>query len=59
MNELLKISEVAKHLKVGDGTVRRWIKKGLLEGVELPRRGKKQGYRVRLDTIEKIVRGEQ
>jgi hypothetical protein len=39
--KLLTAGEVAKHYRVVDGTVRRWVKGGSLEAVELPHRGKR------------------
>jgi excisionase family DNA binding protein len=54
-NELLTIHEVAKRLRVDDTTVRRWITKGILEAVILPHAGKRQAYRVRKTTLDKLL----
>ncbi|HEY7416421.1 MAG TPA: helix-turn-helix domain-containing protein [Ktedonobacteraceae bacterium] len=52
--ELLTVHEVARHLRVDDTTVRRWIKSGALEAITLPHRGKRRGYRVRKVTIDEL-----
>jgi excisionase family DNA binding protein len=54
-NELLTVSEVADILRVDDTTVRRWLKNGALKGIELPHRNKRAGYRIRRDTVEKLL----
>ncbi len=53
--ELLTVREVARRLRVDDTTVRRWIKHGTLDAVSLPHVGKRQAYRVRRNTIEKLL----
>ena len=55
--ELLTVHEVARHLRVDDTTVRRWIKSGALEAVTLPHRGKRRGYRVRKRTLDTLLSG--
>ena len=55
MGELLTVHEVARHLRVDDTTVRRWIKTGALEAVALPHKGKRRGYRVRKNTLDTLV----
>ncbi len=55
--ELLTISEVAKRLRVDDTTVRRWVKLGVLDAISLPHKGKRQAYRIRQSTLDKIVSG--
>jgi excisionase family DNA binding protein len=52
--ELLTVREVAKHLRVDDTTVRRWIKSGALDAVALPHSGKRCGYRVRKHTLDAL-----
>lgn len=54
-SELLTVSEVARALRVDDTTTRRWIKAGILEAVLLPHRGKRQSYRVKRSTIERLL----
>jgi excisionase family DNA binding protein len=54
-SELMTVSEVADTLRVDDTTVRRWIKSGLLEAVTLPHLNKRQSYRVRRETLNKIT----
>ena len=53
--ELLTVHEVARHLRVDDTTVRRWIKSGALEAVTLPHSGKRRGYRVRKLTLDSLL----
>jgi excisionase family DNA binding protein len=52
--DLLTVREVAKHLRVDDTTVRRWIKSGALDAVALPHSGKRCGYRVRKYTLDAL-----
>jgi len=54
--DLLTVREVARHLRVDDTTVRRWIKSGALEAITLPHRGKRRGYRVRKNTIDELFK---
>ncbi len=56
VGELLTVREVARHLRVDDTTVRRWIKSGALEAITLPHRGKRRGYRVRKNTIDELFK---
>ncbi len=53
--ELLKVKEVARRLRVDDTTVRRWIKSGALEAITLPHRGKRQAYRIKRSTLETLI----
>ena len=55
MHDLLTIPEVARLLRVDDTTVRRWIKRGALEAVALPRGGKRHVYRVKKETLDKLL----
>ncbi len=57
--ELLTVREVARRLRVDDTTVRRWIKSGALEAVTLPHRGKRQAYRIKKSTLDKLLKGPQ
>ena len=52
--DLLTVREVARHLRVDDTTVRRWIKSGALDAVALPHSGKRCGYRVRRHTLDAL-----
>jgi len=54
-DELLTVREVAKALRVDDTTTRRWIKNGSLEAVSLPHVGKRQAYRIRRETLDKLL----
>ncbi len=54
-DELLTVREVAKRLRVDDTTVRRWIKSGALEAITLPHKAKRQAYRVKLSTMNKLL----
>ena len=54
-DELLTVREVAQALRVDDTTTRRWIKNGSLEAVSLPHVGKRQAYRIRRETLDKLL----
>ncbi|WP_242527235.1 helix-turn-helix domain-containing protein [Ktedonosporobacter rubrisoli] len=56
-DELLTVREVARRLRVDDTTVRRWIKSGALEAITLPHRGKRQAYRIKKSTLDKLLSG--
>lgn len=53
--DLLKVGEVARVLRVDDTTVRRWIKAGILEAVQLPSTESRRNYRVRKVVLDKIL----
>lgn len=55
MNDLLTVTEVADILRVDPTTVRRWIKNGVLEAVSLPHKDKRQAYRIKRETVEKLL----
>jgi excisionase family DNA binding protein len=57
MNDLLTVSEVAQILRVDDTTVRRWVKIGALDAVVLPHVNKRQAYRIRRETLNKLLEG--
>jgi excisionase family DNA binding protein len=57
MTELLTVSEVASILRVDDTTVRRWVKRGALEAVVLPHCGQRTGYRIKRETLERVLAG--
>jgi excisionase family DNA binding protein len=57
MSELLTVSEVARILRVDDTTVRRWVKQGALEAVVLPHVNERQAYRIKRETLEKVLGG--
>ena len=48
--ELLTVEEVAKHLRVDEKTVRRWINKGELTAIDL---GK--GYRIYKSDLDAFI----
>src|SRR5437763_16597846 len=52
---LYTVGEVAKRLRVDTTTVRRWISIGVLDAVILPHRGKRQAYRTRERTLDKLL----
>lgn len=56
-DDLLTVREVAKQLRVDDTTVRRWLKKGIMEGVFLPSGSRYNTYRIRRSTLEQILAG--
>ena len=55
MNDLLTVSEVARILRVDDTTVRRWVKQGALEAVVLPHVNERQAYRIKRETLNKVL----
>ncbi len=55
MNDLLTVSEVARILRVDDTTVRRWVKQGALEAIVLPHVNLRQAYRIKRETLNKIL----
>jgi excisionase family DNA binding protein len=55
MNDLLTISEVAKILRVDSTTVRRWVKQGALEAVILPHMNERQSYRIKRETLDRVL----
>ena len=55
MSELLTVSEVAKILRVDDTTVRRWVKQGALEAVVLPHLNTRQAYRIKRETLDRVL----
>lgn len=55
MNELMTVSEVADALRVDATTVRRWVKNGVLEAVVLPHQNKRQAYRIKRVTLDKLL----
>jgi excisionase family DNA binding protein len=58
VHPLLTVHEVATLLRVDDTTVRRWVKSGMLEGVSLPHANVRQGYRIKRETVEKLLNQE-
>jgi excisionase family DNA binding protein len=55
MSDLLTVSEVAEILRVDDTTVRRWVKQGALDAIVLPHVNERQAYRIRRETLEKLL----
>jgi excisionase family DNA binding protein len=58
MSELLTVSEVARILRVDDTTVRRWVKQGALEAVVLPHVNSRQAYRIKRETLDRVLGAE-
>jgi excisionase family DNA binding protein len=54
-NELMTVREVAQALRVDDTTVRRWIKQGVLEAVTLPHVNRRQAYRIKRGTLDRVL----
>jgi excisionase family DNA binding protein len=52
---LLTVHEVAQSLRVDDTTCRRWIKNGILEAIALPHRNTRQAYRVKSETLARLL----
>jgi excisionase family DNA binding protein len=55
-SELLTVAEVARILRVDDTTVRRWVKQGALEAVVLPHVRLRQAYRIKRETLDKVLK---
>lgn len=57
-NELITVREVARQLNVEGSTVRRWIKNGSLEAVELPSGlSARKSYRIKRSVLDAILEG--
>jgi excisionase family DNA binding protein len=56
--ELLTVHEVAEALRVDNTTVRRWIKQGVLAAVVLPHVNERHAYRVKRESLRKIINPE-
>jgi excisionase family DNA binding protein len=54
-NELMTVDEVAKVLRLDPTTIRRYVKQGILEAVVLPHANKRQAYRIKRETLNKIL----
>ncbi len=54
-DDLLTVSEVARILRVDDATVRRWVKQGVLEAVVLPHVNSRQVYRIKRETLSRVL----
>jgi excisionase family DNA binding protein len=52
---LLTVNEVSEMLRVDPTTCRRWIKSGALDAVTLPHKNKRQSYRIKKETLEKLL----
>lgn len=55
MSDLLTVREVAEQLRVNDTTVRRWVKQGALEAVVLPHLNTRQAYRIKRETLNRVL----
>ncbi len=55
MSDLLTVAEVARILRVDGTTVRRWVKQGVLDAVVLPHVNARQAYRIRRETLDKML----
>jgi excisionase family DNA binding protein len=54
--ELLTVSEVARIFRVGDITVRRWIRLGALEAISLPAYGMvRHVHRIKRQELERVL----
>jgi excisionase family DNA binding protein len=56
-NELLTVDEVSKIFRVDPTTVRRWVKHGSLHAITLPHKNKRQAYRIKRATVERLLAG--
>ncbi len=59
MSDLLTVADVARIFRVDDTTVRRWVKQGTLEAIPLSKRGKRQGYRIKRETIDRLLGSQE
>ena len=59
MSDLLTVSEVADILRVDDTTVRRWVKQGAREAIVLPHVNERQAYRIKRETLQKLLGSEE
>jgi excisionase family DNA binding protein len=55
VNDLLTVQEVAGILLVDATTVRRWVKSGALEAVALPHQNIRTAYRIKRETVQKLL----
>jgi excisionase family DNA binding protein len=55
VSDLLTVGEVAQILRVDTTTVRRWVNQGALEAVVLPHMNKRQAYRIKRSTLNKVL----
>jgi excisionase family DNA binding protein len=55
VNDLLTVTEVADILRVDATAVRRWVKNGVLEAVTLPHQNKRKAYRIKRETLGKLL----
>lgn len=58
VSDLLTVVEVARILRVDDTTVRRWVKQGVLEAVVLPHVNERQAYRIKKETLDRVLGGQ-
>jgi excisionase family DNA binding protein len=58
VDDLLTVAEVARILRVDNTTVRRWVKLGVLEAVVLPHVNMRQVYRIKRETLDKVLKYE-
>lgn len=54
-HDLLTVNEVSEILRVDSTTTRRWIKSGALEAVTLPHKNERQAYRIKRETVDKLL----
>lgn len=57
--KLYTVKEVARHIRVDETTVRRWIKHGVLAAIILPHRGKREAYRITQSTLDTLLTPHQ
>ena len=57
-NSLLTVNEISEVLRVNPTTVRRWIKSGALGAVSLPHANKRCAYRVKKETLKKLLESQ-
>lgn len=55
---LMTVREFASRLRCDTTTVRRWIADGTLEAVTLPHRNQRRAYRIKQETLDKLLEGK-
>lgn len=57
MEELLTVKQTAHTLRVHETTVRRWIRNGFLEAIQLPghTNAKRKSLRIKRSTVDKVL----
>jgi excisionase family DNA binding protein len=52
---LLTVREVAEILRCDATTIRRWLKNGAMQAIELPHPGTRMSYRIKRETLDTLL----